>query len=244
MKFAVLPLLLVWIPVYVSAQNLTKVIIVDTLEGVTSNFKIAALGPDTTFLSLDDYYAMDDTGNNRNIIKAHVDCKKRPNLQLTIQLPCPNAYIQLPLDDFGGNILIHNPFATNRDTLHIGRFKVYHNCLPDSISNEKVWVKSFPLMPDSLEYLDVELSKTEISKDCYTNCPDSISLNINGKGYTTLVSIAPLAGTITHYNGYKKMSQRKKRILFDKSNNGRPYIHFWGTRVLKKYAHHSELTLS
>jgi hypothetical protein len=217
----------------------TKVLIIDTVIGPQSEFSFFIAEPYTP----DGSTYLDGSGNHI-IYKATLNPNKHPAVVLTIKAKIDTANLILPIDDSGGNFVIHNAFITKSDTILISKFTVFHNCLPDSIESGISWFRYEPSDTSCQTRLLKTNSKTiAVEKNSNEKYPGKYSITVNGQFYNIPIEISPSPTEIKIYHGHKKMSRKKAEKWENARIDGKPYKYFVYGIIRRKYMLSAVLSL-
>lgn len=231
---------------------ITKVLVIDSVIGVTDKIDILINTPFDTSL-FEDFVKMDSLTTHHRveenyIVKIHPVSinDSNPSVVFVLSAEDNESIIQLPLDDSGGTMSLKGCFLTHGDTIHISRLNVFHNCLPDTIKCGKWWYKNYNA--DTTRELKLLRSRYKRPKAVIkeNNCkwPDSVFLSINGKEVVTEVKAKYSSAEVTWYcGGHRKMRVSNERRYDRRKMNGKPYKYFSVCSRKYKYSLHAEISM-
>ena len=156
-------------------------------------------------------------------------------------VPNDDLSINVTLDNNEGELELHH-LEKMGDTVHISCYRIYNNCLFDSITYSAGY---FHHLNDTSIALYKQSAFTSLPKGNCTDTLKSVHLDINGKIFTIPVSATKILG-IKDYHGYpKKIDEKrldeyvsgKKKALRRKVK----YNTFWGRERSYKYAYSGRL---
>jgi hypothetical protein len=211
----------------VVGQRISKTLIIDTLEGETSEFRCFVHTPPPSILEDD----------SKKFVQEKINLNKFPNLIAKIVIDSQVSVLIIPIDDSEGLLTINNIFQFKQDTIRVNRVNIYHNCLPDTIKSSLGWYRVHRNAVDSNQrFKQVSFKRYPdrvINKDCKISYPDSVSFSICNRIYKVQLQKTNHSVGVAWYHGNKKMSHRKDRKYEKRRSDGKPYTYF--AKSVEKY---------
>lgn len=219
----ILSIFLLFLSITTYSQAVTKVLVIDTIVGDVSNFKITVNRPEDSVLSENYIFA----------IRPKVDTGRHPSLIVIFKNESFDSRLKVPLDDSEGYIMLRGVFRLTPDTIRIEKLTIFHNCFPDTIKYWQGWFRKYP--SDTLKRSKFLKSNSRIGriylKECKMIYPKNISITVNNLEYLADVQVASESPS-KWYHGHKIRNEKR---FYRRLSSGKPYKCFAATETLVHY---------